>query len=236
MRVARIDARFDPTIYIAIGAANLLAIGGGSWMVIHGSLTLGQLTSFVMYLGLMIWPMLALAWMFNIVERGSAAYGRIRTMLEEAPAVDDGTEAVPAGRGVLQVAIRDFIYPQASKPSLEQVNFTLQPGQMLGICGPTGAGKSTILALLQRHFDVTHGEIRFHDLPLPILQLDSWRARLAVVNQTPFYSPIPSPIISRWENRTRRRRRLSGLLNWPACMTTFCVCLRATRPKWASAA
>lgn len=186
MRVARIDARFDPTIYIAIGAANLLAIGGGSWMVIHGSLTLGQLTSFVMYLGLMIWPMLALAWMFNIVERGSAAYGRIRTMLEEAPAVDDGSEAVPAGRGVLQVAIRDFIYPQASKPSLEHVNFTLQPGQMLGICGPTGAGKSTILALLQRHFDVTHGEIRFHDLPLPILQLDSWRARLAVVNQTPF--------------------------------------------------
>ncbi|MDT1888623.1 multidrug ABC transporter permease/ATP-binding protein, partial [Acinetobacter baumannii] len=65
MRVARIDARFDPTIYIAIGAANLLAIGGGSWMVIHGSLTLGQLTSFLMYLGLMIWPMLALAWMFN---------------------------------------------------------------------------------------------------------------------------------------------------------------------------
>ncbi len=186
MRVARIDARFDPTIYIAIGAANLLAIGGGSWMVIHGSLTLGQLTSFVMYLGLMIWPMLALAWMFNIVERGSAAYGRIRTMLEEAPAVDDGSEAVPAGRGVLQVAIRDFIYPQASKPSLEHINFTLQPGQMLGICGPTGAGKSTILALLQRHFDVTHGEIRFHDLPLPILQLDSWRARLAVVNQTPF--------------------------------------------------
>ncbi len=73
MRVARIDARFDPTIYIAIGMANLLAIGGGSWMVAQGSLTLGQLTSFMMYLGLMIWPMLALAWMFNIVERGSAA-------------------------------------------------------------------------------------------------------------------------------------------------------------------
>lgn len=67
MRVARIDARFDPTIYIAIGMANLLAIGGGSWMVVQGSLTLGQLTSFMMYLGLMIWPMLALAWMFNIV-------------------------------------------------------------------------------------------------------------------------------------------------------------------------
>ena len=186
MRVARIDARFDPTIYIAIGAANLLAIGGGSWMVMQGSLTLGQLTSFVMYLGLMIWPMLALAWMFNIVERGSAAYSRIRMMLEEAPVVSDGSEAAPEGRGVLNVAIQQFIYPQMTKPALEKVNFTLAPGQMLGICGPTGAGKSTILALIQRHFDVTGGDIRFHDVPLTHLLLDSWRARLAVVNQTPF--------------------------------------------------
>ncbi|QGN36913.1 SmdA family multidrug ABC transporter permease/ATP-binding protein [Klebsiella oxytoca] len=186
MRVARIDARFDPTIYIAIGTANLLAIGGGSWMVIQGSLTLGQLTSFVMYLGLMIWPMLALAWMFNIVERGSAAYARIRTMLEEAPVVNDGSEPTPEGRGTLSVAVGEFVYPQANKPSLEKVNFTLQPGQMLGICGPTGSGKSTILALIQRHFDVTEGDIRFHNVPLTRLQLDSWRARLAVVNQTPF--------------------------------------------------
>ncbi|HFZ1830542.1 TPA: SmdA family multidrug ABC transporter permease/ATP-binding protein [Klebsiella aerogenes] len=186
MRVARIDARFDPTIYIAIGAANLLAIGGGSWLVLQGELTLGQLTSFVMYLGLMIWPMLALAWMFNIVERGSAAYGRIRSMLEEAPVVNDGSETVPEGRGALNVAVREFIYPQAAKPSLEKVNFTLQPGQMLGICGPTGAGKSIILSLIQRHFDVTEGDIRFHDIPLSRLQLDSWRGRLAVVNQTPF--------------------------------------------------
>lgn len=186
LRVARIDARFDPTIYIAIGTANLLAIGGGSWMVINGSLTLGQLTSFAMYLGLMIWPMLALAWMFNIVERGSAAYSRIRDMLAEAPVVDDGSEPVPPGRGELNVAVRAFTYPQTEQVTLENVNFRLQPGQMLGICGPTGAGKSTILSLIQRHFDIDHGEIRFHDIPLTQLQLDSWRSRLAVVSQTPF--------------------------------------------------
>ncbi len=186
LRVARIDARFDPTIYIAIGTANLLAIGGGSWMVINGSLTLGQLTSFAMYLGLMIWPMLALAWMFNIVERGSAAYSRIRDMLAEAPVVDDGSEPVPTGRGELNVAVRVFTYPQTDQVTLENVNFRLQPGQMLGICGPTGAGKSTILSLIQRHFDIDQGEIRFHDIPLTQLQLDSWRSRLAVVSQTPF--------------------------------------------------
>ena len=186
MRVARVDARFDPTIYIAIGTANLLAIGGGSWMVMQGTLTLGQLTSFVMYLGLMIWPMLALAWMFNIVERGSAAYSRIRSMLEEAPSVTDGEKAAPSGRGTVQATIRAFHYPQTAQPTLENVSFTLKPGGMLGLCGPTGAGKSTILSLLQRHFDIDQGDIRFHDIPLAQMQLDAWRSRLAVVNQTPF--------------------------------------------------
>ena len=186
MRVARIDARFDPTIYIAIGMANLLAIAGGSWMVMQGELTLGELTSFMMYLGLMIWPMLALAWMFNIVERGSAAYSRIRTLLAEAPVVDDGTQTVPEGRGTLELAIERFSYPQTDKPTLCDVNVTLKPGHMLGICGPTGSGKSTILSLIQRHFDVDEGEIRFHDIPLRQLQLDAWRSRLAVVSQTPF--------------------------------------------------
>lgn len=186
MHVARIDARFDPTIYIAIGAANLLAIGGGSWMVVNGSLTLGQLTSFVMYLGLMIWPMLALAWMFNIVERGSAAYSRIRSLLEEAPAVKDGELDLPAGRGNLSVEINAFHYPKTNKPALHDVALQLQPGQMLGLCGPTGSGKSTLLSLIQRQFDIDDGHISYHGLPLTQIKLDEWRSRLSVVSQTPF--------------------------------------------------
>ncbi|ELY3465541.1 SmdA family multidrug ABC transporter permease/ATP-binding protein [Cronobacter universalis] len=186
LRVARVDARFDPTIYIAIGMANLLAIGGGSWMVMNGTLTLGQLTSFTMYLGLMIWPMLALAWMFNIVERGSAAYSRIRALLAEAPVVKDGQASLPAGRGVLNVSIREFRYPHAARDTLHNVQFTLKPGQMLGLCGPTGAGKTSVLSLIQRHFDLDAGEITFHDVSLARVHLDDWRGRLAVVNQTPF--------------------------------------------------
>ncbi|MEM6050584.1 SmdA family multidrug ABC transporter permease/ATP-binding protein [Erwinia sp. P7711] len=186
LRVARVDARFDPTIYIAIGMSNLLAIGGGSWLVWHDQMTLGQLTSFVMYLGLMIWPMLALAWMFNIVERGSAAWSRIRSLLSEAPAVEDGAKVLPEARGPLQIAIREFCYPGAQHPSLRYVNVSLKPGQMLGLCGPTGSGKSTLLSLIQRHFDIAQGDIRYHGIPLTQLRLDSWRSRLAVVSQTPF--------------------------------------------------
>lgn len=186
MLVARIDARFDPTIYLSIAIANLLAIGGGSWMVVNDKLTLGQLTSFIMYLGLMIWPMLALAWMFNIVERGSAAYGRIRSLLAEEPDVVDGAETLPTGSSLLTVNIRRFSYPRSEHQVLHHVQFLLAPGEMLGICGPTGAGKTALLSLIQRHFDPGSGEICYHQLPLPEIRIDDWRGRLAVVSQTPF--------------------------------------------------
>lgn len=186
MHVARVDACFDPTIYIAIGTSNLLAIGCGSWMVVNGYLTLGQLTSFVMYLGLMIWPMLALAWMFNIVERGSAAYSRIRSLIAEAPTVQDGQLSLPASRGVLVADIRAFHYPESKLSALHTVMLRLEPGQMLGLCGPTGAGKSTLLSLIQRQFDVDAGQISYHGLPLSQVKFDDWRSRLSVVSQTPF--------------------------------------------------
>ncbi|MBD2796109.1 SmdA family multidrug ABC transporter permease/ATP-binding protein [Xenorhabdus sp. 18] len=186
MHVARVDARFDPTIFITVAVANLLAVGGGSWMVVHGTMTLGELTSFVMYLGLMIWPMLALAWMFNIVERGSAAYTRIRSLLEEPLVTEDGTLSLSSNRGSLQANINTFTYPQSDRPVLQGIHFQLEPGQLLGLCGPTGAGKSTLLALLQRQFDVTDGGILFQSKNISILRMEEWRSRLAIVNQTPF--------------------------------------------------
>lgn len=186
MHVAKIDARFDPTIFMAIGMANLLAIAGGSWMVLEGTLTLGELTSFIMYLGLMIWPMLALAWMFNIVERGSAAYSRILSLLNEPLVINDGSHSLQPEKGELSVNITAFSYPETARTSLHNVQFNLKPGQFLGICGPTGSGKSTLLTLLQRQFDVTEGCICYQGLPLPEIKLDEWRARLSIVNQSPF--------------------------------------------------
>ncbi|MBG5965385.1 SmdA family multidrug ABC transporter permease/ATP-binding protein [Proteus mirabilis] len=186
MRVAKVDALFDPTIFMAIGFANLLAVAGGSYFVLNGTMTLGELTSFVMYLGQMIWPMLALAWMFNIVERGSAAYSRINALLNEQPAMVDGQLSPRHQKGTLAVDIKAFHYPKQQVDVLKNIHFTLSPGEMLGICGMTGAGKSTLLALIQRLYDVSEGDIRFQSVPLYQLKLDEWRGRLAVVNQTPF--------------------------------------------------
>lgn len=186
MRVARIDALFDPTIFMAIGFANLFAVAGGSYLVLNDKMTLGELTSFVMYLGQMIWPMLALAWMFNIVERGSATYSRINSLLNEKLDMIDGDLSPKQGRGVLSVDIEHFQYPEQTTEVLKNIHFILSPGDMLGICGMTGSGKSTLLTVIQRLYDVTEGEICFQSIPIYQLKLDEWRARLAVVNQTPF--------------------------------------------------
>lgn len=186
MHVAKIDARFDPTIFMAIGMANLLAIAGGSWMVLNDTLTLGELTSFIMYLGLMIWPMLALAWMFNIVERGSAAYSRILSLLDEPLVIKDGNQSLLAEKGELNVNIRTFSYPETQRHALHDIQFDVKPGRFLGLCGPTGSGKSTLITVLQRHFDVNEGEIIYQNKSLTDIRLDEWRARLSIVNQSPF--------------------------------------------------
>ncbi|WP_269749751.1 ABC transporter transmembrane domain-containing protein, partial [Pseudomonas aeruginosa] len=97
MRVARIDARFDPTIYIAIGTANLLAIGGGSWVGGQGRLTVGQLTRFLEDFGLIVWAGEGLGWMVNNVESGFAASRPVSVRLGVAAGVDEVREPPPAG-------------------------------------------------------------------------------------------------------------------------------------------
>ncbi|MBK4775805.1 multidrug ABC transporter permease/ATP-binding protein [Candidatus Pantoea edessiphila] len=188
LNVTKIDACFDPTIYVAIGISNILAVGFGSWLVWHNQITLGQLTRFIMYLSLMIWPMLALAWTFNIIERGNASWNRINIVLSEKSAVEDiqNDTILPNCPGILEVSINKFFYPNNSDLILTNLHFKLEPGKILGICGPTGSGKSTLISLIQRHFEIQEGEIFYHGISLRNLSLDTWRNRLAVVNQNPF--------------------------------------------------
>lgn len=120
MEVAKIDARFDPVIYLSVAFSNLLAVIGGGWLVWNNKITIGQLTSFIMYLGLMIWPMLALAWMFNIVERGSAAWDRIYSIINKELYIKDGNKTIPPNSGSLKININEFIYPNNTIASLKK--------------------------------------------------------------------------------------------------------------------
>ncbi|WP_434356066.1 ABC transporter transmembrane domain-containing protein [Parasalinivibrio latis] len=186
MSVAEIDARFDPVIYGTIGASFFLSVSGGGYMVAGGQLTLGELTAFTMYQGLMIWPILAIAWLFNILERGSAAWKRIREVLDTEPDIVGGKEDLPSMPATLQIGIDNMTWNGDSEPVLLGIHVTLEPGQMLGIAGPVGSGKSALLASLLRFEDLKEGNITYGGVSVREVDLGTWRGKFAVVSQTPF--------------------------------------------------
>ncbi|WP_348234787.1 ABC transporter transmembrane domain-containing protein [Vibrio parahaemolyticus] len=184
--VARVDARFDPAIQLTIGLSFLLSVAAGAYLVDKGEITLGDLTAFTMYLGLMIWPMLAFAFLFNILERGSAAWNRLQEIFDEQPEIIGGTQPLDGKPLPLHIKIDAFHWSKELPPALAAVDVTLEPGKMLGIAGPVGSGKSTLLTLLLRQHDLENGTIQFGDVKIKDAILPQWRNRFAVVNQSPF--------------------------------------------------
>ncbi|ELB2154150.1 ATP-binding cassette domain-containing protein [Vibrio parahaemolyticus] len=184
--VARVDARFDPAIQLTIGLSFLLSVAAGAYLVDKGEITLGDLTAFTMYLGLMIWPMLAFAFLFNILERGSAAWNRLQEIFDEQPEIIGGTQPLDEKPLPLHIKIDAFHWSKELPPALAAVDVTLEPRKMLGIAGPVGSGKSTLLTLLLRQHDLENGTIQFGDVKIKDAILPQWRNRFAVVNQSPF--------------------------------------------------
>ncbi|EHK2888498.1 ATP-binding cassette domain-containing protein [Vibrio parahaemolyticus] len=184
--VARVDARFDPAIQLTIGLSFLLSVAAGAYLVDKGEITLGDLTAFTMYLGLMIWPMLAFAFLFNILERGSAAWNRLQEIFDEQPEIIGGTQPLDDKPLPLHIKIDAFHWSKELPPALAAVDVTLEPGKMLGIAGPVGSGKSTLLTLLLRQHDLENGTIQVGDVKIKDAILPQWRNRFAVVNQSPF--------------------------------------------------
>lgn len=186
LAVEKVDAKFDPVIQLTIGMSFFLSVAGGGYMVSQGRLTLGDLTAFVLYQGLMIWPMLAMAWLFNILERGSAAWERLQHIFDEAPEIVSGETQLEATGQPLTVDIHQFCWRGQSHPALSEVCFTLQPGMLLGLAGPIGSGKSTLMSLLLRQQELARGKISYGGVCILEADLNQWRSRFAVVSQAPF--------------------------------------------------
>lgn len=185
MAVARIDAKFDPVIYLCIGCSYFLAVAGGSALVLRDELTLGELTSFTMYLGQLIWPMFAIAWLFNIIERGSAAYSRIESLLAERSDIEDPASPQPLA-SPFPLAMKGVAYRLESRTLLQGIDLILSGGGMLGIVGRTGAGKSSLLKLLMRLANPSAGQITMGGVIIERLALGELRSQFAYVPQEPF--------------------------------------------------
>ncbi|MCF8778278.1 ATP-binding cassette domain-containing protein [Vibrio sp. IRLE0018] len=184
--VARVDARFDPAIQLSIGLSFFLSISVGAYLVHLQEITLGDLTAFTMYLGLMIWPMLAFAFLFNILERGAAAWNRLDEIFQLQPEIQSGSENLSSIAQTLHIDVNDFHWNNDLPAALSQCHISLKPGAMLGIAGPVGSGKSTLIALLLRQQELQHGDIRYGNTSIAQADLEQWRGKFAVVSQTPF--------------------------------------------------
>ncbi len=185
--VAKIDSLYDPTISIIVGISFFLSIAFGAKYVLNGELSIGELISFTTYLGLLIWPMLAFGWLFNIVERGRASYDRVAALLREKLEItdtDNSLDVMPYGD--IQFTIAEFTYPGDSRPILNDVSFTINAGETLGIVGKTGSGKTTLLKLLIREFEGYQGEILFGGRALKDYKLNRLREAIGYVPQDHF--------------------------------------------------
>ncbi|MFD1735916.1 ABC transporter transmembrane domain-containing protein [Bacillus salitolerans] len=185
--VARVDALFDPTISLIVGISFFLAILFGSRFVMNGEMTIGELISFTTYLGLLIWPMLAFGWLFNIVERGRASYDRVNSLLAEKEDITDVRGAIMTRpTGDIQYNIQSFAYPTSDEMVLKDIIFTLHKGQTLGIVGKTGAGKTTLLKLLFREIEGYEGDIKFGGNSIDSYSREALRSSIGYVPQDHF--------------------------------------------------
>jgi ATP-binding cassette, subfamily B, multidrug efflux pump len=182
----RWEAAYEPAVGFTLSAATALTLGVGGWLVWRNQLTVGQLTSFTLYLGTLIWPMFAAGWVLSLLERGKAAWARLEPVLDEPLSVEDHGTLPEVTPGPLSVHAIVFAYPGQTRPALDGVSLLLQPGQTLGLVGPTGAGKSTLLRLLLRHHAPATGNVQWNGHDLQQYTLDALRSAIAWVPQEAF--------------------------------------------------
>jgi ATP-binding cassette subfamily B protein/ATP-binding cassette subfamily C protein/ATP-binding cassette subfamily B multidrug efflux pump len=180
------EAAYEPAVGGTLTVATVLTMGVGGWFVWQKEMTVGELTAFTMYLGQLIWPMFAMGWVLSLIERGRAAWARLDPVLREPPSIDDRGRIETLTPGPLTFERVSFAYPGQSARALEDVSIELSPGQTLGVVGPTGCGKSTLVNLLLRHYVPHEGRITWGGEPLDAYRLAALRAAIAWVPQEPF--------------------------------------------------
>jgi len=192
LRLARIQAFLSPLLGFLLGSSVLLVLWLGGSRVAAGSLTLGDLVAFLMYLGMIGWPLIAFGWITHLFQRAAAAMGRINRILLADPAIRDAPQedGSPGGLhgGRASIAFRDvaFRYRPDAPLVLDGVDLEIPAGWTVGITGPTGSGKSTLVRLLARLYEPTSGTLLVDGRRIEGWPLEELRGALGIVQQEPF--------------------------------------------------
>ena len=192
IRLVKIIGVFFPMMLLLtnISLAIVLFIGGRQ--TIMQTISPGDFVAFLSYLGLLTWPMMALGWVTNLIQRGRASLDRINRILQTQPEIRDKARALPVSRVRDRIVFDnvDFSYGSSDDAgglqALSDINLTIEAGQVLGIIGPPGGGKTTLLSLIPRLYEPSRGRILFDGSPINELKLSELRSHIAFMPQEPF--------------------------------------------------
>jgi ATP-binding cassette, subfamily B, multidrug efflux pump len=187
LNVAKIDSLFDPTIKIIVGLSYVIGLGYGAKLVFNQVITLGELVSFNVYLGMLIWPMFAIGELINIMQRGNASLDRLDETLSYELDVANPTEPIAVDNPD-QILFQDvtFRYPSSKQDNLQNIQVELLQGKTLGIVGKTGSGKTTFIKQLLREYPTGAGDISIAGVPIENQPLDQVRGWVGYVPQDNF--------------------------------------------------
>jgi ATP-binding cassette subfamily B protein len=184
MEVEKIDALFNPITKVLTGVSYMIGLGYGAYLVSQQEMTLGDLVSFNVYLGMIIWPMFAIGELINVMQRGNASLDRVQETLDyEEDVKDDSHPVTVAQPGRIGFSEVKFQYPQSSSINLSNINLQLEQGQTLGIVGKTGSGKTTLIKQLLREYPAGEGTISLAGIPIEDQTKDQVRNWIGYVPQ-----------------------------------------------------
>lgn len=178
---SKYNALFDPMVLIFVGLSYTLTLIFGGIFISRGEISVGNLVTFVTYLDMLVWPLQAIGWLFNIGQRGDVSYTRIEKLLAEENDVVEKENTIPAHNGRLEYNINSFSY--VGEETLSDIKFAIDKGQTLGIVGVTGSGKTTLLKLLLREYDVEDGSINLNNHNIKDYKLNDLRSLIGYVPQ-----------------------------------------------------
>ena len=185
LQTMKYDSLFDPMVLLFVGSSYALTLLVGAFIVQAGQVTVGNLVTFISYLDMLVWPLMAIGFLFNITQRGKVSYQRIESLLsQESPVKDPESPLDGIENGRLDYAIDRFAFED--EETLRDIHFSLEKGQTLGLVGQTGSGKTALIKLLLREYDVDQGAIYLNGHDIRNYRLADLRSLMGYVPQDQF--------------------------------------------------
>lgn len=182
----KVQALFFPSMILLIGLSNILVIYVGGLRYIQGTISLGVIAEFIMYINMLTWPVAVVGWVTSIIQEAEASQKRINEFLKQEPEIKNNAIAPSKIEGSIEFKDVSFTYDDTNIAALQHINFKLEKGKTLGVLGNTGSGKTTLISLIARLYDVKSGEILIDGQPIEQLNLGDLRQSIGFVPQEAF--------------------------------------------------